>query len=123
MFRFDNHCVLIVGGSSGIGFAAAAGFAEAGASVTIAARNLERLRQAAARLGRGVQAAGLDVTDDKAVERFFETGASWRHVVVSGSSVKFGPARKLPLNDATGSPPVQTSSDLAIFDCGNPARR
>ena len=37
MFRFDNQRVLIVGGSSGIGFAAAAGFAEAGASVTIAA--------------------------------------------------------------------------------------
>ena len=50
MFRFDNQRVLIVGGSSGIGFAAAAGFAEAGASVTIAARNLERLKQAAAKL-------------------------------------------------------------------------
>ena len=100
MFRFDNQRVLIVGGSSGIGFAAAAGFAEAGASVTIAARNLERLKQAAAKLGRGVQAAQLDVTDDKAVEQFFEREAPWRHVVVSGSSVRFGPARKLPLFDA-----------------------
>ena len=34
------------------------------------------------------------------MEKFFETGASWRHVVISGSSVKFGPARKLPLFDA-----------------------
>ena len=75
MFRFDNQCVLIVGGSSGIGFAAAAGFAEAGASVTIAARNLERLKQAAAKLGRRVQAAVLDVTSDKAVEQFFQTGS------------------------------------------------
>jgi NAD(P)-dependent dehydrogenase (short-subunit alcohol dehydrogenase family) len=100
MFRFDNQRVLIVGGSSGIGFAAAAGFAEAGASVTIAARNLERLKQAAARLARRVQALVLDVTSDKAVEQFFQTGAPWRHIVVSGSSVKFGSVRKLPLNDA-----------------------
>ena len=64
-----------MGGSSGIGFAAAAGFAEAGASVTIAARNLQRLKEAAAKLGRGVQAAQLDVTDDKAVEQFFEREA------------------------------------------------
>jgi NAD(P)-dependent dehydrogenase (short-subunit alcohol dehydrogenase family) len=100
MFRFDNQRVLIVGGSSGIGFAAAAGFAGAGASVIIAARNLERLQKAAAQLGHGVQPAQLDVMDDKAVERFFGTGEPWRHVVVSGSSVKFGPVRKLPLFDA-----------------------
>ena len=67
--------------------------------MTIAARNLERVKQAAAKLG-GVQAAQLDVTDDKAVEQFFEREAPWRHVVVSGSSVRFGPARKLPLFDA-----------------------
>ena len=47
-----------------------------------------------------MQAAQLDVTDEKAVEQFFEREGSWRHVVVSGSSVKFGPARKLPLSDA-----------------------
>jgi NAD(P)-dependent dehydrogenase (short-subunit alcohol dehydrogenase family) len=100
MFRFDNQRVLIVGGSSGIGRAAAAGFAEAGASVTIAARNLERLRKTADELGHGVQTAQLDVMDEKAVERFFGIGAPWRHVVVSASSVKFGPVRKLPLFDA-----------------------
>jgi NAD(P)-dependent dehydrogenase (short-subunit alcohol dehydrogenase family) len=100
MFRFDNQRVLIVGGSSGIGLAAAAGFAKAGASVTIAARNLERLANAATTLGHGVQTARLDVMDDKAVEKFFEMGEPWRHVVVSGSSVKLGPVRKLPLFDA-----------------------
>jgi NAD(P)-dependent dehydrogenase (short-subunit alcohol dehydrogenase family) len=76
MFWFDNQRVLIVGGSSRIGFAAAAGFAEARASVTISARNLERPKHAAAQLGRGVQAAQLDVTGDKAVEQFFERGSS-----------------------------------------------
>ncbi len=100
MFRFDNQRVLIVGGSSGIGLAAAAGFAEAGASVTIASRNLDRLQKAADQLGRGVQTAQLDVMDDRAVEHFFATGSPWRHVVVSGSSVKFGPVRTLPLFDA-----------------------
>jgi NAD(P)-dependent dehydrogenase (short-subunit alcohol dehydrogenase family) len=100
MFRFDNQRVLIVGGSSGIGLAVAAGFAKAGASVTIASRNLERLAHAAATLGHGVQTAQLDVMDDKAVEKFFETGERWRHVVVSGSSIKLGPVRKLPLFDA-----------------------
>jgi NAD(P)-dependent dehydrogenase (short-subunit alcohol dehydrogenase family) len=100
MFRFDHQRVLIVGGSSGIGLAAAAGFAEAGASVTIAARNFERLQKAAGQLGHRVQTAQLDVMDEKAMERFFGTGAAWRHVVVSGSSVKFGPVRKLPLFDA-----------------------
>ena len=98
MFRFDNQRVLIVGGSSGIGLAAAAGFAEAGASVTIASRNLDRLQKAADQLGRGVQTAQLDVMDDRAVEHFFATGSPWRHVVSAdraSSSALSGSSRSL----------------------------
>ena len=45
--------VLIVGGSSGIGLAAAKAAAVAGAKVTIAARHQDRLDSAAAAIGHG----------------------------------------------------------------------
>ncbi len=57
---------LITGGGQGIGFAAAAALAQAGAEVTLAARNETKLEEAAAALrSSGADATGLvlDVTD------------------------------------------------------------
>ena len=54
--RMDGRCALITGGSKGIGFAAAANFMRAGASVAIVARRpdvLEEARQQLSREGKG----------------------------------------------------------------------
>ena len=61
---------LVVGGSAGIGLATARLLAAEGASVTIAARDADRLREAAASIGRSEESEvswfAVDVTDDDA---------------------------------------------------------
>jgi NAD(P)-dependent dehydrogenase (short-subunit alcohol dehydrogenase family) len=95
-----NSKVLVIGGSSGIGFATAALAAEAGAAVTIASRSVERLKTAAAALPTGVMTTALDVTDADTVEQFFAATGEWDHVILSGASTTAGPARSFPLSDA-----------------------
>ena len=50
LFRCDGRKALVIGGSSGIGFASAAALLRAGASVFISSRNPERLARAASEL-------------------------------------------------------------------------
>ena len=55
MITLKERSVLVVGGSSGIGFETAAAAGSAGASVTIASRSEPRLKAAAAKLGGNVE--------------------------------------------------------------------
>jgi NAD(P)-dependent dehydrogenase (short-subunit alcohol dehydrogenase family) len=91
--------ILVVGGSSGIGFATAALAAKEGARVTIVSRSHERLASAAKSLP-GVGTGVLDVTNAEAVEGFFGDGTLWDHVIVAGSATNVGPARTFSLKDA-----------------------
>lgn len=100
MNNFDSKNVLIVGGSSGIGAAAARAFAALGADVTIASRSQSKLDAVAADIGSGVRTAILDTTDDAAVERFFAEAGPFDHVVVSAAQTPGGPVRQLALSDA-----------------------
>ncbi len=92
--------VLIVGGSSGIGEAAARAFAERGADVLIASRNAAKLAAATARLGGKVETAVLNTTDAAAVEAFFAERGTFDHVVISAAQTPGGPVRQLALTDA-----------------------
>src|SRR6478609_7589620 len=62
----DAHAI-VTGGSQGIGLATARVLAARGARVSLLARNLERLQEAAAAVGPGTEVAAADVTDDRAV--------------------------------------------------------
>lgn len=71
-FRLDGRPALVTGGSRGLGFAAAVALAQAGASVTLAARSAADLQAAAQRMrqaGLGCDTLVLDVTDSEAVTR------------------------------------------------------
>jgi NAD(P)-dependent dehydrogenase (short-subunit alcohol dehydrogenase family) len=66
----EGQVVVITGGSEGLGFALAMGFARAGASVSICARSADRLeaaRAAVSALGHPCLAARVDITNEKAV--------------------------------------------------------
>src|SRR5262245_26376781 len=63
-----DEVVLITGGSSGIGLAAARRFALLGARVWLTARGEERLVSAAAEIGGAVHAFPADVTDPSSLE-------------------------------------------------------
>jgi len=53
-FRLDGKVTIVTGGSSGLGVAFAEGFADAGASIVVCARRVERLREVQERIeGRG----------------------------------------------------------------------
>ncbi|WP_201314316.1 SDR family oxidoreductase [Dyella sp. EPa41] len=100
MTSLASQSVLIVGGSSGIGAAAAEAFAALGAHVTIAARDRKRLDAAAAAIGHGVRTAVLDTTRDDDVAAFFASADTFDHVVISAAQTPTGPVRGLALDDA-----------------------
>lgn len=75
--------VLITGASSGIGRACAEAFAEAGASLVLAARRLDRLKQAAEALDTSIHLVEVDVRDRDAVERAIASlPEAWRQIDV-----------------------------------------
>ncbi|MTV39664.1 SDR family oxidoreductase [Duganella radicis] len=100
MSKLEGKTVLVVGGSAGIGEAAAQALAALGAQVTIASRDPVKLQAAAERLGGAVRTAVLDTSNDAAVEAFFAAQDEYDHVVVSAAQTKSGPVRQLPLVDA-----------------------
>lgn len=60
--RFENKVALVIGGSTGIGLAAAKAFAEQGAQVIITGRNADTLSQAQSAIGERVHAIQSDIS-------------------------------------------------------------
>ena len=67
----NNRHVAVIGGSTGIGLAAAQRFVERGDRVTIGGRDSERLAAALAVLGENAQAIAVDATDADSLRRFY----------------------------------------------------
>ncbi len=83
-FRLDGKRALVTGAGRGIGFAAAAALAEAGAEVTLAARTSSEIEAGAQAIGGKANAAVLDVSDLAAVEAFFAAREPF-HVLVNNA--------------------------------------
>lgn len=78
-----NQKIVVVGGSSGIGLGVAAAALERGAQVVIAGRSEETLRRAAVTLGAPgrLRTHAVDMTDESAVARMFDSVGSFDHLV------------------------------------------
>jgi NAD(P)-dependent dehydrogenase (short-subunit alcohol dehydrogenase family) len=76
--------VLVIGGSSGIGFAVARAALAEGARVAIASSKADRVRHAVDRLGGG-EGVALDVTDEPAVQAFFVETAGFDHIAFTAA--------------------------------------
>lgn len=90
--RLDGKRAVVTGAGRGIGLAAAAALAEAGATVTLVARSSAQIAEAADAIGKGAQAAALDVSDLDAVDAFFAEREPF-HVLVNNA----GTNRPMPM--------------------------
>ena len=87
----NGQTVVVVGGSSGIGFEIARQAGEQGARLIIVGRDESRLSDAAARLGGSVKTFAADAHEQKAVEALFATLDPVDHVVsMVGDSMEGG---------------------------------
>ena len=88
-FRVDGQRALVTGASRGIGFAAAAALAHAGAEVTLVARSDAELQAACARIrsaGGACHALVLDVTDSSAVTQQLSARGPF-HILVNNAGM------------------------------------
>ena len=82
--KLENSRILIIGGSSGIGFAVARAAHEEGARITIASSNAKKVQHAIERLGGG-ESAVLDVANEAAVKSFFDSSGTFDHIVFTAA--------------------------------------
>lgn len=95
-----GQTVVVIGGSAGMGFETARRSRAEGADVVLAARNPERLEQAALELGAQTTAA-FDVNDVGALERFFEDlPTPVDHVMVTGPGPHYKPPLEMDAEEA-----------------------
>jgi len=96
-----NACVVVIGGTSGIGLEVARSAAARGARVTAAGRSPERIRAAQASLGDAVEVRPLDMADEAAVEQFFASCSGIDHLVVTatGGPLRFGKVVDTPMSE------------------------
>ncbi len=91
-----NQKVVIMGGTSGIGFATAQAVTSAGALASITGRDPERLRSALSRLPDTVKGALVDATSPDGLDGFYKSLGPFDHLVLSLSGkVGGGPFRGL----------------------------
>ena len=101
-FRLDGKRALITGGTRGIGLAAAAALAQAGASVTVVSRNGNDVAATVAALqqaGHAADGQSLDVTDFAAVRAFVDAAAPFDILVNSAGAARHAAALEITERD------------------------
>jgi NAD(P)-dependent dehydrogenase (short-subunit alcohol dehydrogenase family) len=96
----SGNRILVIGGTSGIGFGAGQAALEAGALVVVASRPMEKVEATVAPLGTGATGQRLDVADEAGIEALFADQYPFDHVVVAAAKTKVAAVRELPLTDA-----------------------
>lgn len=91
MSNIEGKKILIVGGSSGIGFATAKAALSLGAIVTIASRDERGLQSAVQQLGSSVATATVDLLNNESILSMFDTLGSVDYLVVTAAKTKSGP--------------------------------
>src|SRR3954465_14385215 len=89
--------VVIVGGTGGVGLAAAVQLAESGREVVVAGRTPERLESALKEIGHGATGSVVDARDPDATRSFLAAAAPVGHlgITVTGRGQAAGPLASL----------------------------
>jgi NAD(P)-dependent dehydrogenase (short-subunit alcohol dehydrogenase family) len=126
--KLNGKKVVVLGGTSGFGFATAKAAAIAGADVVIASRSRENVDKALNELPDGVEGTTIDVGDEAALERFFTERGGLDHLVVtagdslSQSSASYAQARQIfevrfwgaYLSAKTASPHIRAGGSITL---------
>jgi NAD(P)-dependent dehydrogenase (short-subunit alcohol dehydrogenase family) len=113
--------VVVVGGSSGIGYAVAAGAAGEGARVVIGSSSREKVDAAVGRLGGSASGFTLDVTDQADVERAFSGLDGFDHLVFTAGDwggPRRGAIRDLEIDAAKSMFNVRFWGAMAVVKAG-----
>ncbi len=81
MIVLDQQIVVVIGGSSGIGYEVARQASAQGARLIIVGRDQSKLETAAKRLGNVVKTAAFDAHEEESLEQFFRTLDPFHHLV------------------------------------------
>jgi NAD(P)-dependent dehydrogenase (short-subunit alcohol dehydrogenase family) len=96
--QLAGQTVIVIGGSSGVGFETARRARAEGAEVIVTGRNPDRLEQAAAELG-AQRTAAFDANDAAALARFFQdVPAPIDHVMVTAGGPHYGQLLEMDSN-------------------------
>ena len=82
----QDKTIVVIGGSTGIGFAVAKKAVEAGGKVVIGARDPARLEQAAITLGERSTALEVDTSDIQSLATFFRAIGAFDHLFVPAAT-------------------------------------
>jgi NAD(P)-dependent dehydrogenase (short-subunit alcohol dehydrogenase family) len=99
--------ILVIGGGSGIGYAVAEAAANAGAQVTVASSNADKVAAAASRIGNRTLGAKLDVTREGEVAAFFKAH-TFDHIAFTAGD--WGGPRRAPLTE------LDLDKAMSLFD-------
>jgi len=114
--------VVVIGGSSGIGFAVARAALDEGAQVVIASSQTANVEGAVARLGAGASGSALDVANEDDQRRFFGDVGAFNHLVYTAgdwNSAGVGPLPNLDLAAAAARFNVRFWGALAAVKHGH----
>ena len=119
--RLAGKKVIVLGGSSGIGYAVAEYALAEGARVVIGSSHAGRVDAAVAALGTKAEGNALDLTDEAAIEAFFNGVGSFDHLVfTAGDSLKLGEIGATDLSLARRAFDIRYWGALAAVKYGAP---
>lgn len=101
--KLSNQTVVVIGGSSGMGFGIAEAAAREGARVIVASRSLEKCQVAVGKITGKAEARAINMSDENSVQAFFEQLNPINHLIIPGSAVKTGPVKTTPTEDLLAS--------------------
>ncbi len=84
--KLSGKKVVVIGGTSGIGFACAEAALAEGAHVVVASRSDKKCSDAKQKLGVGADALPVDITSEPQVASFFKDVDSFDHLVLTAAS-------------------------------------
>lgn len=104
--------VVVLGGSSGIGFAVAKAALEQGATVHIGSSNADKVGAAVERLGEGAGGSAIDLADEASIEAFFADHGPLDHLVYTAGDWT---RRKLKIGPEFDAAQAEASFDIRFW--------